>query len=83
MTTVNAEPIITPKIANHVLWYFSHDAGFTPGGFFAAFYELAGRADKENLAKLAEGFPAEVAAFKLGRNTVGGLDMLRVIAKIS
>lgn len=83
MPVVNAEPIITPLMAKHVLWYFSHDEGIQPGGFFSAFYELASRADNENLAHLAEGFPAQIAAFKLGRNTIGGLEMLRVIASIA
>lgn len=82
MTTANAEPVITKQIANHILWFFSHDEGYQPGGFFEAFYELASRADKENLAKLGEGFPAQIEAFTLGRNEVGGLEMLRTIAHV-
>jgi len=74
------EVVISPLIANHVLWFFGRDEGFAPGGFFAAFYELASRADKDNLAKLELGFPAQIAAFELARNNPDGLQQLRAIA---
>jgi len=74
------EVVISPLIANHVLWFFGRDEGFAPGGFFAVFYELASRADKNNLAKLELGFPAQVAAFELARNNPNGLQQLRSIA---
>lgn len=80
--TAKAEPVITPQIANHILWFFSHDEGFQPGGFFEAFYDLASRADKENLERLAEGFPAQIAPFQLGRSGEAGLSMLRVMASL-
>ena len=82
MTTENEAPAITPQIANHVLWFFSHDEGYAPGGFFAAFYELASRADKDNLANLELGFPAQINAFKMGRGEVtGGVEMLRTLSR--
>ena len=74
------EVVITPLIANHVLWFFGRDEGFAPGGFFAAFYELASRADKDNLAKLALGFPAQIKAFESARTNPDGLQHLRAIA---
>ena len=74
------EVVITPTIANHVLNFFGRDEGFTPGGFFSSFYELASRSDKDNLAKLALGFPAQIKAFELARNNPDGLQQLRAIA---
>lgn len=71
---------ITPLIANHVINFFSRDEGFTPGGFFSAFYELASRADEKNLENLRKGFPTQIKAFQLARLNPAGLDQLRIIA---
>jgi hypothetical protein len=38
------------------------------GSFFTALYELMGMADGDNLARLARGFPDDVAAFLRFRN---------------
>ena len=72
---------ISPVIANHVLNFFNRDEGFTPGGFFSAFYELLSRADAENVNRLAEGFPKQVSAFLMARSSQEGMDKLREIAK--
>jgi hypothetical protein len=72
---------ISPVIANHVLHFFNRDEGFTPGGFFSAFYELLAKADAENVNRLAEGFPRQVNAFLLARNSDEGMNQLREIAK--
>ena len=72
---------ISPIIANHVLNFFDRDEGFTPGGFFSAFYELLSRADAENVNRLAEGFPKQVQAFCMARKSQEGMDKLREIAK--
>lgn len=78
--TTNA--IISVKVANYALYYFDNANGFSGGYFSDSFYALCAHADNANLDRLALGFPAEVAAFRLGRETVGGLEMLRTIAGI-
>jgi hypothetical protein len=72
---------ITPVIANHVLHFFNRDEGFTPGGFFSAFYELLAKADAENVTRLSEGFPKQVNAFLLARKSEEGMNQLREIAR--
>lgn len=72
---------ITPAIANHVLHFFNRDEGFTPGGFFSAFYELLAKADAENVNRLSEGFPRQVSAFLIARKSEEGINQLREIAK--
>ncbi len=79
MTTAN-ENLVTPTIARHVLSHFGEKDGMRPGGFFLAFYELAGRADSGNLAKLELGFPAEIAAFRMASYELDGIRKLQAIA---
>lgn len=76
------EPIITPQIANHALHYFNSDAGFSGGAYSDALFRLAATADDDHLVKLASIHPTEIAAFRLGRDHIGGLEMLRTIAAI-
>ena len=76
---IEADGIITPKIAKEALHFFNSDEGIDPGYFFTKFYELAAHADSDVLARLSHGFPGEVAAFVLGRQE-NGLNTLRLIA---
>ena len=71
---------ITPEIANNVLNYFISDEGFNGGYFATKLYDLMAHADRSNLTKIAEGFPAQVAAFELARTTHTGFTSLRIIA---
>ena len=73
---------ISPVIANHVLNFFDSNAGYQPGGFFSAFYELLAKADAENINRLAEGFPKQVNAFLLARKSEDGMNQLREIARV-
>ena len=76
---IEADGIITTKIAREALHFFNADEGVDPGSFFTKFYELASHADNDNLARLSHGFPAEIAALVMGRQD-NGLTTLRLIA---
>ena len=42
-----------------ICWQFKYD-----GGFFTALWEAISMADEQNLDRLAEGFPTEVAGYR-------------------
>lgn len=79
--TANAEPAITPQIANHVLHFFKSNEGFSGGYVSDKFFELCAYADNGYVDRLALGFPEEIAAFRLAKQS-GGIEMLRTIAKL-
>ncbi len=76
-----AEDTITPKVANHALHYFHSDEGFIGGAYFDCLFRLAALADTEHLEKLANEYPAEIAAFHLARFP-GGIQTLRIMASL-
>jgi hypothetical protein len=72
---------ISPKIANHALHHFDSTKGHSGGFFSDRLFELMTHADSAKLEKLALAFPAEVAAFRLGK-TSGGIHMLIIQASM-
>lgn len=74
-------PTIPAETARHVLRVFGHEGGHQPGSFTERLIELLAYADRTNLAKLAQIYPAEAAAVDLAQNHTGGVDQLkRIIA---
>ncbi len=71
---------ITREVANNVLNWFRADEGYPAGSFFETLYLAASKADALNQARLALGFPAEMAAFLIAQKQPDGLDFLRVVA---
>ena len=57
--------------AEYVLWHWGLPGGVPPGGFMEALLNAWGRADNENWARLAKGFPELAAAFELGMGLNG------------
>ncbi len=66
----------------HVLYVLDDDRehGQEPGGFVTRIIEAATHADKQNMAKLALGFPAIITAVDMYKNKPGGIDTLRRLA---
>jgi hypothetical protein len=77
-TDINS--FITSKVASHTLHFFSPGEGYEGGHFSDALFTLMAKADRANLTKIAEGFPAEVAAFELARTSATGLAALRILS---
>ena len=71
---------IPPETAQHVLYMFGH-TGRPPGPFAQQLLQLIAHADRQNLAKLAEVFPAEAEAVRLAQREHGGIDILRRYAE--
>lgn len=69
---------ITPAIAAHVLHELGH-GGYPAGSFFRSLYGTMGRADEQNLARLAIAFPAEHAAWVLATRSYAGIGHLKII----
>ena len=72
--------MITRKIARHTLHYFLGDEGYSGGYFSDHLFQLMAHADSKKLTQIAEGFPAEVAAFEMARKSDNGIESLRIIA---
>lgn len=70
---------ITPEIAANVLHFFRGDEGFAASYAFHLLYLHAAELDDDNLVKLQMAFPAQITAFRVGRDIAGGLDILRSI----
>lgn len=82
MTDSIVRPTISLEAAQRVLWAFGDtNLGVEPGGFFSALHVAIQRADLENRARLAAGFPEDVAAVEAVKNQPWGLDWLRGIVK--
>ena len=64
----------------HTLWHFTGE-GMEPGGFPEALLLAMGRADQQNLYRLALGFPEYADAWRLVTETPGGLQLLHDIAE--
>lgn len=69
----------TAKQAAHVLYAFG-SGGFRAGDFTICLIEAIQRADPENQAKLAQGFPGYVTAVRWAMNDLDGIDKLRAVA---
>jgi hypothetical protein len=63
-----------------VLAYFGDHRGVQPSHFTQALLKTIGRADPDNQARLALGFPGYVAAHHLAANTPDGMHQLLLIA---
>lgn len=75
--------IIDGQAAHAALWHFDRQPGvWEPGGFTIALVEVITRADPENRARLALGFPELVAAVLLAQGRTDGIERLRKIARI-
>lgn len=77
----NDNTVITPRIANEVLYYFSRSEGHYAGYYFNALFDLASHADKTNLELLASIYPAHIKAFTQAKSEEG-IQMLRVIGSM-
>lgn len=78
-TTAQAAPTITPEIANHVLAHFGC-GGYEAGSFTRLLIEMIARADPQNTARLALGFPGYGAAVVGMQNDPDGLAWLTKLA---
>lgn len=65
--------------AAHVLAHYG-EGGYRPGDFTRSLIETITRADPSNMYRLGILYPGYVAAVRLARDTIGGIDLLRVIA---
>ena len=72
---------VDERTANHVLHYFRGGEGYEGGDFANALIKATCHADVHNKLRLAEGFPAEVAAVRLAKDHPEGIAILRTIAK--
>lgn len=81
MTTVILETAISPKLAREVLYFFDHNEGVDGGYTFGLLMELLASADAKYTGRIALGFGAEVAAFKLAKRP-SGIDTLRIMASL-
>lgn len=77
----DAELLITPVIAAHVLAHFGR-GGYGAGSFAADLIMLIARADPDNRARLLCPFPGYVAAVNLAQNTTAGIGRLAEIAAL-
>ncbi|MFJ8929309.1 hypothetical protein ACIRLA_22290 [Streptomyces sp. NPDC102364] len=73
-------PTIPAETARHVLWMFGNEGGYRPGSFTQRLLELLAHADRVNLAKLAQAYPAEAAAVDLAQNDENGIAKLTRIS---
>lgn len=71
--------MITQEEAAHVLNYYDSSKGWKPGSFATALIHAFTKADQENTARLAMGFPGYYEAMRLARYERYGLDILESI----
>jgi hypothetical protein len=75
--------IITPQVANHVLWWLRHDLGYEPGPFTLALLQTVRYADPNNRGKLRAAFPGYVLALDLydgASSMTDGIERLQLLA---
>lgn len=71
---------IPAETAQHVLFHFGA-GGYQPGSFTQQLITTIAMADPGNQARMALGFPNEVAAVQLAQNDPNGIDQLQRIAR--
>lgn len=71
--------VIPAETARHVLAVFGR-GGINPGRFGQQLLELIAGADLQNMARLAEAFPAEVEAVRMAQYDNDGITKLQAIA---
>lgn len=71
--------LIDPETASNTLWVFGY-RGTEPGSFTRRLIDTIAHADRTNEARLAQAFPAEVAAVRMAKYDAGGIAKLQVIA---
>ena len=74
-----SQSTISPETAKHVLYHFGH-GGTQPGNFARHLLDTILLADSFNLARLANAYPAEVAAVRLAKYAPRGIEALQSIA---
>lgn len=72
-------PSIPAETARHVLAVFGH-GGVLPGRFGEQLIALIAGADLQNMARLAEAFPAEAEAVRMAQYDDDGIARLQSIA---
>ncbi|MFD4921198.1 hypothetical protein ACFWNE_07740 [Streptomyces goshikiensis] len=72
-------PTIPAETARHVLSMFGA-GGYPPGRFGRQLLELIAGADRQNMARLAMTFPAEVEAVRMAQYDEDGIAKLQAIA---
>ena len=66
------------KTCREVLWMFGErELGQEPSGFMHALYELAAKADEQNLLRLVGAFPEAILCWHIGKRSERGLAMIR------
>jgi hypothetical protein len=71
---------ITPTVAAQVLHHYGRPGGYQAGSFIDHLIGSIARADRQNRALLALGFPGYCAAADLIEYTEGGVEQLQEIA---
>lgn len=71
--------VIPAETARHVLAHFGR-GGINPGRFGQQLLELISGADLQNMARLADAFPAEVEAVRMAQYDNDGIAKLQAIA---
>ena len=72
-------PTIPAETARHVLAVFGH-GGVRPGRFGEQLISLIAGADLQNMARLADAFPAEAEAVRMAQYDNDGIAKLQAIA---
>ncbi|MFE2324651.1 hypothetical protein ACFXD5_12150 [Streptomyces sp. NPDC059385] len=72
-------PTIPAETARHVLAVFGH-GGVRPGRFGEQLISLIAGADLQNMARLADAFPAETEAVRMAQYDNDGIAKLQAIA---
>jgi len=73
------QPVISPEVANHVLWLFDR-GGYEPGTFTQHLMRALCAADMANFHRLADAFPDYGAAITAMQYDPDGLAHLQRIA---
>ncbi|MFD3568497.1 hypothetical protein [Streptomyces sp. NPDC058667] len=76
------ETTISAETARHVLWLFGRQGGVQPGTFTQRLMAAIDAADVLNKQKIANEYPALVAAIRMAGNDDNGIATLQQIAGI-
>lgn len=74
-------PVISPEVAQHVLWHYGYLGGIQPGSFTTNLLNAFATADEINFDKLQQGFPTYGAAVAAASYDPDGIQHLKNIAE--
>ncbi len=72
---------LTPHAARDLLGWAHADGGWMTGGFTTKLLDTCANADEEHLDRLALGYPAEVAAYRIWTRINGSPELLKAYAE--